>query len=62
MQFLVDPAEMAPERRRSEIAAILAEVYHRQRTTPFTEKPMDVSRTPAPPCENGLTDPVEVEA
>lgn len=62
MLFLEDPAEMTPDERRSEIAAILAVGYLRQRTAPSTEKPLDVSRTPAPPCENGLTDPVEEEA
>ena len=62
MLFLDDPDEMTPEQRRSEIAAILAAGYFRQRTGPSTEKPLDVSRTPAPPCENGLTDPVEERA
>ena len=60
-----DPADMTPERRRSEIAAILAEGYLRQRAALFTENPdkrVDVFRDSTPPCENGLTDPVEAEA
>lgn len=62
MLFLDDPDEMTPEQRRSEIAAILAAGYLRQRTGAFTEKPLDVSQTPAPPCEDELTDPVEERA
>lgn len=62
MLFLDDPDEMTPEQRRSEFAAILAAGYLRQRTAPSTEKPLDVTGTPARPCENGLTDPVEERA
>ena len=56
MLFLDNPAEMTPEQRRAEIAAILSQGYLRSR--PLTEnpdKPVDVVRDPTPPCDNGLT-------
>ena len=58
-------ADMTAEQRQSEIAAILFASYVRQRTVPSTENPdkrVDVFRESTPPCQNGLTDPVEAEA
>lgn len=60
MRFLDDPGEMTPEQRLTEIAAILAAGYVQTHckpeltptdSTPFTEKPLDMSGTPAPPWE-----------
>jgi hypothetical protein len=76
MDFLDDPAEMTPEQRLAEIAAILAAGYLRVRrgnaqlapadSSPLTEKPLDSSGGPLPLCVEGLTDgepaPTEVQA
>ena len=57
MDFLDDPEEMVPEERLAEVAAILAAGYLRLRqaraalaaeSPPFTEKPLDCPRPPAP--------------
>ena len=67
MQFVTDPAEMTPEQRLSEIAAILADGLLRLPTALATEKSdkrLDVTGGPTPPCDLGLTDrdPGEVRA
>jgi hypothetical protein len=62
MLFTDDPADMSPEQRLAEVAAILAGAWLRcPPTLPFTEKPLDCSAAPMPLCVNGLTqrDPAE---
>ena len=54
MDFLDDPFEMTPEQRLREVAAILA--------LAFTEKRLDVTAAPTPPCAEGLTAPREEAA
>ncbi len=73
MDFLDDPAELTPEQRLAEVAAILATGWLRTferpaalasdiaGSAPFTEKPLDCSAAPMAVCVNGLTakDPKE---
>ncbi len=73
MDFLDDPAEMTPGQRLAELAAILAAGYLRARacsatsvsapvSPPTLDKPLDVSGTPRPPWDEGLTDGDPAEA
>ena len=64
MDFLDDPAEMTPEARLAEIAAILAEalvrlrkrsIEHAASPGTFTENPLDCSDPPMPLCDNSAT-------
>ncbi len=47
MLFQDDPAEMTPEQRLAEVAAILAAAWLRR---PFTEKPLDSEAALTPLC------------
>ena len=60
LPFLDDPAEMTPELRLAEVAAILAAAWLRQFSRrPLTEKPLDSSRAPMALCDNGLSPDTE---
>jgi hypothetical protein len=62
MDFQDDPAEMTPELRLAEVAAILAAAWlRRPPALPFTEKPLDCAAAPMAVCHNRLSqrDPEE---
>ena len=56
MECLEDPAEMTPEQRLDEVAAMFATAWLRR---PFTEKPLDCSPTPMAVCGRGSTPATE---
>jgi hypothetical protein len=69
MDFLDDPAEMTPEQRLAEVAAILAGGYQRlrgQSANSLSDKGLDCPAAPGPPLAEGLTPreaaPTEVQA
>jgi hypothetical protein len=64
MLFADDPADMSPEQRLAEVAAILSMAWlRRPHTLPFTEKSLDCAAAPMPLCVNGLPgrEPAPVE-
>jgi len=60
MHFTDDPAEMFPDHRLAEVAAILAAAWvRRPHAFPFTEKRLDCESAPMPLCVNGFTQRAE---